>query len=85
MSKQNYFWRKNKQTNILQETEENITKNSYSQNCKDNSGFIQWEQGAIKGSNQKIRESRWKTAIWQRENFVDAKYSAQSGSASPWL
>ena len=28
MSKQNYFWRKNKQTNILQETEENITKNS---------------------------------------------------------
>ena len=51
MSKQNYFWRKNKQTNILQETEENITKNSYSQNCKDNSGFIQWEQGAIKGSN----------------------------------
>lgn len=39
--------------NILQETEHKMTKyqNLYTQNCKDDSGFIKWEQGAIKGSN----------------------------------
>ena len=39
--------------NILQETEHKMTKyqNLYTQNCKDDSGFIKWEQRAIKGSN----------------------------------
>ena len=49
MHKQNNFWRKKqiyyrKQKRTLQKN-----PNSYSQNCKNDSGFIKWEQGAIKG------------------------------------
>ena len=86
MNKQNDLWRKRQIYYRKQKRTLPNNPNSYSQNCKNDSGFIKWEQGAIKGSNQRIRESPWKKKYYGKiKNFVDAKYSVQSSSASPWL
>lgn len=50
MRKQNNFWRKKQTYYRKQKRTSQKNPNSYCQNCKDDSGFIKWEQSTIKGS-----------------------------------